>query len=32
MKLLVICFAFLCGHSPAAERPNIVWILVDDMC
>ena len=30
MKLLVIFFAFLCGHSLAAEKPNILIIVSDD--
>ncbi len=34
LSLLFLFFAFLallCGHSPAAEKPNIVLIVADDM-
>jgi arylsulfatase len=29
--LAALFFALLCSHALAAERPNIVVILVDDM-
>jgi iduronate 2-sulfatase len=31
MKLLVILFAFLCGHALAADKPNVLFIVADDL-
>jgi arylsulfatase A-like enzyme len=31
MKLPLVLFAFLCGHSLAVEKPNILLILADDL-
>lgn len=31
MKLLAIFFALLCGHSLAADKPNVLFIMADDL-
>ena len=35
MNRLVSCFftlLFCCGSAPAQDRPNVLWLYVEDMC